>query len=112
MSMNDVINRTIKCDAPDCDKTVTFNPQVEGDILALPDWLRTARTITLGNNAKFMYCSDVCEVKGVTTGNHNVPEPKQVEGATPAQAALAGKQSDAVNKLRQPAPTDKKISLS
>jgi len=113
MSISDAVSRTIKCDAPECDKLVTFDPQVQADVIALPDWVRTLRNVQLGNRATFSYCSDVCEVKGVTTGNHNVPEPKQVEEATPAQAKLAAQQSDAVNQMRaRPGDAAPRVSLS
>jgi hypothetical protein len=107
MAIQDVTKRTIACDAPECSNTVTFNPAVQEEIVALPDWLRTTRTITLGNNSRFTYCSDVCEVKGVTTGNHNVPEPKQIQEATQEQAAQVVEQAKAVEKLR--AKPSKKI---
>lgn len=107
MSIADTMSRTITCDNEKCtggdDKklaTVTFDPQNQEEISKLPDWLRTTRTITLGNNTRFTYCSDVCEVEGVTTGKHNVPEPKQIQEATPAQAATVVKQAAAVEKLK------------
>lgn len=106
MSIQDTTLRTIACDNEKCvgdggkKATVTFNPQNQEEITKLPDWLRTTRTITLGNNTRFTYCSDVCEVEGVTTGNHNVPEPKQVQEATPAQAATVVKQAQQVEKLK------------
>jgi len=86
MPISDVTMRTIKCDNEKCDKEVTFNVQDQAAIAALPDWLRTYRNVVLGNNARFGYCSDECEVEGVTSGVHNVPEPKKVEVATPADA--------------------------
>jgi len=107
MAIADLMSRTITCDNEKCTgfegkspNTVTFNPQNQEEISKLPDWLRTTRTITLGNNTRFTYCSDVCEVEGVTTGKHNVPEPKQVQEATPAQAATVVKQAAAVEKLK------------
>jgi hypothetical protein len=107
MSILDMMSRTIKCDNESCTggdentrATVTFDPQNQEEISKLPDWLRTTRTVTLGNNTRFTYCSDVCEVKGVTTGAHNVPEPKQIQEATVAQAATVVKQAQAVEKLK------------
>jgi hypothetical protein len=100
MAIQDVTKRTIKCDNAECTNEVSFNPQSQEEIVKLPDWLRTTRTITLGNNTRFTYCSDTCEVKGVTTGNHNVPEPKAVVEATPAQAKEVVKQAAAVEKLK------------
>jgi hypothetical protein len=113
MPISDAVSRTIKCDAPECDKTVTFDPQIPDQVIALPDWIRTTRTVQLGNRASFTYCSDICEVKGVTTGSHNVPEPKQVAEATAADQKAAEAATDTINKLRTPVAgkTPKKISL-
>ena len=111
MSISDAVSRTISCDAPECGKTVSFNPQVPDEVIALPDWIRTTRTVQLGNRASFTYCSDVCEVKGVTTGNHNVPEPKQIQEATAADQKQAEQATDVVNKLRQRPGNAKKLTL-
>ncbi len=107
MSIQDTTTRTIACDNEKCTggdngekASVTFNPQNQEEIVKLPDWLRTTRTITLGNNSRFTYCCDVCEVAGVTTGNHNVPEPKKIQEATPAQAATVVQQAKQVEKLK------------
>lgn len=97
MAITDKVSRIIKCEGPDCKNEVTFDPQNIEQIKALPDWIRTYRTIQNGQRASFGYCSDVCEVKGVTTGKHNVPEPKAVAEATTEadirQAAHEAKQA-------------------
>ncbi len=113
MPISDAVSRTIKCDAVDCQNEITFNPQSQEEVIALPAWIRTTRTIQLGNRATFTYCGDVCEVKGVTTGNHNVPEPKTVEEATAADQKVAEQATDTINKLRTPKSdkAPKKISL-
>ena len=102
MGIQDVVSRTIKCEAPECKNEVTFNPQSIDEIQKLPDWVRTYRNVAIGNKNTFGYCSDVCEVKGVTTGNHNVPEPKAVQPATSqadiAKAAQEAKNADDANK--------------
>ena len=105
LTFTDVMSRTIACEGVDekgtkCDKTITFNPQNPEEVAALPDWLRTYRVVNLGNGAKFGYCSDVCEVNGVTTGNHNVPEPKQVQEATPADAQRVIAQAKVVESMK------------
>jgi hypothetical protein len=100
MPISDKTTRTIKCDNVKCDKEVTFDLQDQAAIAALPDWLRTYRNVVLGNNAKFGYCSDVCEVEGVTTGTHNVPEPKQVQEATPADASRVVAQAKVVESMK------------
>lgn len=109
MAINDKISRTIKCDAPECPNEVTIDPQNPEDIAAMPDWVRTFRTVTNGQNTRFGYCSDVCEVKGVTTEQHNVPEPKQVVEADPAQAAALARNVEASKQLR--ADGKKKLTL-
>ena len=93
MGMLDKTTRTIKCDNKKCDKEIAFDLQDQAAIAALPDWLRTFRNVVLGNNTRFGYCSDVCEVEGVTTGDHNVPEPKQVVEATAADASKVAAQA-------------------
>lgn len=113
MAIKDVTTRTIKCDNPACDKEITFHPDNQEEIAALPDWLRQLRSINLGNGAKFFYCSDVCEVEGVTTGKHNVPEPPKVNAANEQdmKRAIAEKQvADAMK--TQPGDGEKKVTLT
>ena len=102
MPISDQTTRTIKCDNTKCDKVVTFDLQDQAAIAALPDWLRTYRNVVLGNNTKFGYCSDVCEVEGVTSGTHNVPEPKQVVEASPADANRVAAQAAVVEAMKAP----------
>ncbi len=89
MPIVDVVSRTIKCEGPECPNTITFDPQNQEQVSKLPTWLRTARTVQLGNRQQFLYCSDVCEVKGVTTGQHNIPEPPKIQTATEADVKRA-----------------------
>jgi len=96
----DKMSRTIKCDSKKCENQTTFDPQSAEAVVALPDWVRTYRMVTLGNGARFGYCSDVCEVEGVTTGDHNVPEPKQVQEATGADMQRVIEQAKQVEKLK------------
>ena len=108
MGIDDKVTRIIKCDGPECPNEVSFDPRDQKAISELPAWLRTTRTITLGNNARFTYCSDVCEVKGCTTGNHNIPEPKQIQeaGSVELQRAIAEKQiADAMKAKETPKVT-------
>lgn len=95
--------RNIRCDGPDCKKEVTFDPKFEKEIFLAPEnaWLRSGRVIQTGDQRILMYCSDVCEINGIRSGVHNLPEPKKViEAGTPAavvaaaQAAAAAKASD------------------
>jgi len=76
------MERTIKCDAEGCESSATFNPQDVEQIKALPEWVRAYRVVNRGDRKAFGYCSDVCEVNGITAGNHNVPEPKKVTEVT------------------------------
>jgi len=89
MAIDDKVSRSIKCDNTKCTKEITFNPQNQEEVAALPDWLRTLRSVHLGNGQKFFYCSDECEVEGVTTGNHNVPEPTKIQAANAADVKKA-----------------------
>jgi|SRR5208282_3032447 len=111
MPISDKTTRTIKCDNTKCNKEVTFDLQNQAEIAALPDWLRTYRNVVLGNQTKFGYCSDVCEVEGVTTGNHNVPEPKQVQEATAADANRVAAQAAVVEAMKTGAKGKGKVSL-
>jgi len=85
--------RTIKCDGPGCDKQIEFELSDVKTIEAT-EWLLGVRAVVAGDERKFCYCSDVCEVKGVTTGQHNIKEKPTVvpasEGDVRAAAAQAG----------------------
>jgi hypothetical protein len=109
--ITDTVSRTIKCDNPDCTNAITFDPQNPEAVAALPTWLRTLRNVQLGNRQSFTYCSDVCEVKGVTTGQHNIPEPPQVQPAQPGDVKKVAAQAEQVNQLRQD-NQEKKVTLS
>jgi hypothetical protein len=111
MGMSDKQIRTIACDNKKCDKTITFELGDQEAIAKLPDWLRTYRNVILGNNNKFGYCSDVCEVEGVTTGDHNVPEPKQVQEATAADANRVAAQAKIVEAMKTGPKGKGKVSL-
>lgn len=112
MPITDKVTREIKCDNKKCDKAVSFDPQDQKAVAELPDWLRSLRSINLGNGARFVYCSDICEVEGVTTGDHNVPEPPKVQAANEAdmkRAVVEKKIADAMK--TQPEDGEKKITL-
>lgn len=94
MPIVDTQVRTISCDGPGCTKQVLFDRREEKATFDNPEnaWIRTTRAIQTGDGRNFVYCSDVCEVKGVSTGNHNIPEaPKIVTTANPAAIAAAAK---------------------
>lgn len=104
MGIQDKITRTIQCDAAGCENKVVFDPQNGDDVTRLPDWLKGVRQTVRGDKAQFTYCSDVCEVKGVTTGNHNLPEPKKIATATEADVKQAAANDAAAKAMAQ---TDK-----
>jgi hypothetical protein len=111
------VRRTIACDGVDetgtpCIHVATFNPASQEDIVGLPDWIRTFRMVNLGNGAKFGYCSDVCEVNGVTTGKHNVPEPKQIQEATSLDAQRAIAEAKVAESMKTKPSKSKKVSLT
>jgi precorrin-3B methylase len=95
------VTTIIKCDFEGCDKSVQFDESTKQQALADNLWLRTYRTVQSGDGRSFGYCGDVCEVKGVESGVHNIPEPpKIVPGnqaaiAAAAHAAAATRSGDA-----------------
>ncbi len=111
--IQDKVSRTISCDNKGCDKTVTFAPDNQEEIAALPEWLRTFRNVNLGNGAKFGYCSDVCEVEGATTGQHNVPEPPKVLAANAGDVKRAVVEAKIAEAMKtQPGDGAGKVTLS
>ncbi len=90
MSIIDVQVRTISCNA--CDKTVTFNIKEHQQALDANAWLKSSRVIQTGDGRNFVYCSDQCEIAGIGSGVHNIPEQKkvvEVEGTGTAAIAIA-----------------------
>lgn len=101
MAMTDKMSRTISCDADGCTQTVTFDPQDIEAVTKLPEWLKKYRLVQRGDKQSFGYCSDVCEVKGITKGSHNTPEPQKVQPATEAQVAQAVANAKVADALKQ-----------
>jgi len=102
MSIIDSQIRNITCDAG-CGKGVLYDRKDEKATFELPEnsWLRTTRVVQTADGRNLTYCSDVCEVNGVATGTHNIPEPKKIVEATnqaavalAAQAAAVARQAD------------------
>jgi hypothetical protein len=92
--INDVSVRTIKCDAPGCDKTATFAQSEAEQAVKDNPWIKTVRILQniFSPNPQqapkvFVYCSDVCEVQGVQSGLHNPVEKKII--SMPTGDALA-----------------------
>jgi hypothetical protein len=114
MGFSDKQLRTITCDGPKCDKTVTFDLKDIPAIQAI-DWLKGVRVIQTGDNRSFSYCADVCEVQGLTTLQHNLLEkPKVIAGATEADVKAAAAQAQgeaaATEALKAGEPT--RVTLS
>jgi hypothetical protein len=86
MSIVDVQIRTITCN--NCDKTVTFNTKDHQQVVIDNPWLNASRVVQTGDGRNFVYCSDECEVVGIGTGSHNIPEKKQVAEVTGGDAAI------------------------
>lgn len=93
---------TVSCDAEGCDKTISFDPASMQQVLAANPWTQNVRTILTSDNRKQTYCCDDCEVKGVTTGNHNIPVKKVIDIATGTNAM---KDAAAQAKAQQAAET-------
>jgi hypothetical protein len=114
MSVLDTTYRTITCDS--CAKSVTFqNPSPDMQkILEENPWLKNNRLIqaaSTSQKAPFSYCSSLCEIKGIESGNHDFKEePKVVvpQGGAQAQiaaAAAVAKQQELANKaLKEGSP--------
>ena len=102
MPFSDKQLRTIKCDGPGCDKEVEFDLKDFKTIQAI-EWLNGIRVVQTGDNRAFTYCSDVCEVKGVTTGAHNLKGPSKITAATEGEVRQAAAQA------AQAAATDKAL---
>jgi hypothetical protein len=114
MGFSDKQLRTIKCDGPGCDKEVEFDLRDVKAIQAI-EWLKGVRVIQRGDNKAFSYCSDVCEVKGVTTGQHNLPDKPLVAPATEGDVRSAVAQAEASAQTTEALKTgegEAKITLS
>lgn len=109
MALLDKSSRTIKCDNPtgDCAKEITFDRVNEKATFENPAnlWLKSLRMIQTLDQRVFAYCSDVCEIAGSRSGQHNLPEPKKIIEAgnsaaieAAARAAQAATASDAAIK--------------
>jgi len=108
--------RAISCDGPECTKGIMYDRKAEKETFELPEnvWLRATRVTQTADGRNLVYCSDVCEVKAIGTGVHNILEqPKLVAGnqaaiAQAAQAAAHARQTNEAIKSGHPA----KVQLS
>ena len=87
MPILDVAVRTISCEM--CDKTITFNQKDHQQVAKDTPWLSTSRVVQTGDGRNFIYCSDQCEIAGIATEKHNIPEPKKLVDVPSVGAAQA-----------------------
>lgn len=109
--------RQFACDAEGCTKKVIFDRKDERATFETPEnaWLKTTRVVQTADGRNFMYCSDACEVKGTTSGKHNMPEPSKVQtaagqGDINAAVALAKARAEADAALRAGQPGSVQIT--
>jgi len=100
MGFSDKQFRTIKCDGPGCDKEVEFDLKDVASIQKI-EWLKGVRVVATGDNRSMSYCSDVCEVKGVTTGAHNLKEQPKIAPATEGDVRAAAVQAEQAAKTNE-----------
>ena len=94
MPILDTTVRTISCNG--CEKSVVFDVRQQEATINNPEnlWLKTSRVVQSSDGRNFLYCSDQCEMKGITTGEHNIPEPKKIiDTGNAAAVAIAAKQA-------------------
>jgi len=119
MAILDQTYRTITCNAPGCKNTVTFDVKDGQKVTEATPWLKSARVVQTGDGRNLVYCSDPCEVAGITEGWH-VPVEKKViaapEGsaqeAIRAAAAAAAAAAEADANLRKGAPVKIQVAQS
>lgn len=93
--IQDVMYRTISCNAPSCKNSVTFQQTEDrsglADMVEQNPWFRTVRIVQANGNS-YAYCSDSCELAGVAAGTHNPVERKSIVLPQGANALEAAKQ--------------------
>ncbi len=109
----DITFRTMSCNGVDCDKTVTFKTSEGKEAEEQNPWLKNARIVNVPGKQPILYCSDSCEVSGVTTGQHNPVEQRKVIDISTAgggraaiqQAAEAARLAETATKELKAGPT-------
>lgn len=89
---------TIACDNPGCEHTVTFAQTDAQEVGNENPWMKTGRGVQAGGGQQFWYCSDQCEIGGITTGQHNPAEKKRlvtIDGNNAAAVKQAAAQAAA-----------------
>ena len=85
--------KTVSCNGPGCENTVTYEASQEGADQAITlttPWMKTLRVVQTKQGRVFAYCSDSCELGSIAAGNHNPEERKQIvlpQGANAQQQA-------------------------
>jgi hypothetical protein len=104
------VTTIVKCEREGCEHEISFDQSTKEKTLNDNLWLRSYRTVQTGDARSIGYCSDICELKGIETGKHNIPEaPKIVPVgnsaavAAAAAAAANAKAQDAAIRSGQPA---------
>lgn len=95
MGIIDIGFRTITCNGPKCDKTITIPAEDVKTAVSENPWLQGLRVLQTGDGRNFTYCCDLCEIDGVSTGQHNLPEQKKIVNVEAGAANLALKQAAA-----------------
>jgi len=85
--------RTITCDNPDCNKSITFDRRQEKETFDDNPWMKSIRLVQTIDQRNLVYCSDVCEITGAKSGVHNLPVPKKIIEAGSAAAVNAAAQA-------------------
>lgn len=105
MGVIQTVFRTITCNNSECTRTITYDASKEKETFEASgnEWMKSLRNVQAIDQRVFTYCSDVCEAKGIATGQHNLPEQKRIiEGtasaAQVAQAAAAAKAAEDAGK--------------
>jgi hypothetical protein len=89
--------KTLTCDGPECNKTVTFNPAEGKEVPTRPgnEWMKGIRLVQTPDGRVLLYHDDVCEISGIRAGLHNIPVPKKIIEAGNAAAVAAAAQAAA-----------------
>jgi hypothetical protein len=99
MSISNV--RTLKCDGPECNKSLSFDITQQKETFDNPAnaWLKAIRVVQTIDQREFVYCNDVCEIMGAKSGQHNLPQAKAIiDSANTAQIQAAAAAADAARK--------------
>lgn len=96
MGVIDTPFRTFTCNSPECGKTLTWDRREEAKVFQENEWLLGLRVIQTLDNRGFSYCSDLCEIKGIESGQHNVAQKPKVQVPT-------GSATEAIQKAAQAA---------